>query len=321
MRVRASDGALLDSTPLRIGTSVPSADLDPAVAFDGTNFLVVWTAIDSSPIIQGARVRASDGVVLDASPFVVSRPVSGTYAGLPQQYPAVAFDGTNYVVAWTGYWFTTGSNVISGVQAIRVRPDGTFPDTNALTVGPNGSSARVASENGISLVVWTQDMNIQAARLSGATGQLLDASPITVVASSAREVDPAVAAHNGEFLVAWTSSADLRARLLRASDGALLGTSDFLVGSAVQAPADATFDGQDYRISWQATRNSNRSLVSTRVSAQGVVEADAELSLSPVHPTAGTYRSSIVAASPGQFLVSYSQYDAVLQKTRARMRR
>ena len=27
-----------------------------------------------------------------------------------------------------------------------------------------------------------------------------------------------------------------------------------------------------------------------------------------------------MAASPGQFLVSYSQYDAVLQKTRARMR-
>ncbi|KFE72514.1 DUF5011 domain-containing protein [Hyalangium minutum] len=320
VRVRATDGALLDATPLRIGTSVPSADLSPAVAFDGTNFLVVWEGIDAVPLIFGARVRASDGAVLDATPLLISRPAVGASVGLPQLHPAVAFDGTNYVVAWQGLWYTSDS-VDSGVQAIRVRPDGTFLDTNATIVGPGGSDARVASTNGISLVAWTQNTDVQAARLNGATGQLLDASPLSVAATSAWEVNPAVAAHNGEFLVAWTSGADLRARLLRASDGALLGTSDFLVGPSVQAPADATFDGQDYRISWQATRSGGRTLVSTRVSAQGVVDADAELSLSRVHTSAGTYRGNIAAVSPGQLLVSYSQFDAMVQKTRARARR
>lgn len=41
VRVSASDGAVLDAEPLRIATGSPIQYM-PAVAFDGTNFLVVW---------------------------------------------------------------------------------------------------------------------------------------------------------------------------------------------------------------------------------------------------------------------------------------
>jgi hypothetical protein len=61
----------------------------PAVAFDGTNYLVVWqdgrgTYYD----IYGARVSRA-GVVLDPGGFAIST------ATREQRMPAVAFDGTN----------------------------------------------------------------------------------------------------------------------------------------------------------------------------------------------------------------------------------
>ena len=85
--VRIADGAVLDPSGIPIaGGQNPDT---PSVAFDGTNYLVVW----SNGNLYGKRVNP-DGVVLNASPIPVST-ASGT-----QAVPSVAFDGTNYVVTW-----------------------------------------------------------------------------------------------------------------------------------------------------------------------------------------------------------------------------
>jgi hypothetical protein len=77
----------------------------PAVAFDGTNYLVVWmdgrgTFYD----IYGARLSRA-GVVLDQGGFAIST------AAREQLMPAVAFDGTNYLVTWTDYRSETNSDI------------------------------------------------------------------------------------------------------------------------------------------------------------------------------------------------------------------
>jgi hypothetical protein len=67
MRVRKSDGALLDATPLCIACDI-GTQYEPRVASNGTDFLVTWTHLSGGPpSIRGVRVRGSDGAVLGPS--------------------------------------------------------------------------------------------------------------------------------------------------------------------------------------------------------------------------------------------------------------
>jgi hypothetical protein len=83
-------------TPVPQGT--PGDQITPAVAFDGTNYLVAWNdaRLGSTYLLAAARV-SSAGAILDAGGIMVST----TKATFTSE-PAVAFDGTNYLVVWDG---------------------------------------------------------------------------------------------------------------------------------------------------------------------------------------------------------------------------
>src|SRR5207253_1451782 len=75
----------------------PGDQYNPAVAFDGANYLVVWVDNRSgSSIIYGARVSPA-GSVLDPAGIPISVGISAN-----SDEPGVAFDGRNYLVAWDG---------------------------------------------------------------------------------------------------------------------------------------------------------------------------------------------------------------------------
>jgi len=85
--------------PGEIPISITSYYQDyPRVAFDGTNYLVVWQNADNDAL--GARVRASDGYVVDQDDDVI--PIC-TSVGRPP-YPDVAYGGGDYYyVVWQEY--------------------------------------------------------------------------------------------------------------------------------------------------------------------------------------------------------------------------
>jgi hypothetical protein len=92
-RLISPSGALLG--PVEI-TDAPRDQVTPAIAAGGANTLVVWRDYrpGSAGDIYGTRV--SDGTVLDPSGIPI---MTGPYVVAPR----VAFDGTNYLVAWTDY--------------------------------------------------------------------------------------------------------------------------------------------------------------------------------------------------------------------------
>ena len=114
----SQSGAVLDSLGIPIGVAI-NAQQAPAVAFDGTNYLVVWSdgRRGSGSDIYGARVSPA-GSVLDPSGLALSASTTFT---LLMSAPALAFDGTNYLVVWDE---KIGFSSPTNLQGLRVSPRG-----------------------------------------------------------------------------------------------------------------------------------------------------------------------------------------------------
>ncbi|HZH76998.1 MAG TPA: hypothetical protein VEY88_13280 [Archangium sp.] len=338
VRVRASDGVVLDETPLRIATG-SQVEHKPAAAFDGTNFLVTWEDHrQGSPLLYGARVRASDGAVLDTPRLISKSPVSG----FPQYNGSVAFDGTNFLVTWEGiYSFSMFGPLTYGIQGIRVRPsDGQPIESTSFAIArlnPDGAipSPRVSCGGGRCLVVWTSSApgstwsDLMGTRLEAATGKRLDASPLRFTQTAGvNERYASVTSDGKDFLVTWSTggsstSGPLFGARVRGSDGALLESTPFTVAdNQLGQAAQVTFDGSDYRVAWKGTRDGVERLGSTRVSPRAAVASGAELLLSPLTSAFTGYSDPVglAAAGRGRFLVAYGQQDPALGMSRLRLR-
>ena len=128
-------GNVLDEAGIAISIAT-GEQKSPAVSFDGTNYLVVWfddrLGTQSSYQIYGARVTPQ-GVVLDPNGFLIFSPLA-PYG--PIITPAVAFDGTNYLVVWRD-----DRSEPSDVYGARVSPAGVVLDANAIRIAGNAPSA------------------------------------------------------------------------------------------------------------------------------------------------------------------------------------
>jgi len=95
-------GVRIDTAGVLIDTSATLIQLDesesPSVAFDGTNYLVVWQEKNSDEVydIYGARVTPSVEV-LDTLGIPISTADSN------QVNPEIVFNGENYIVVWEDY--------------------------------------------------------------------------------------------------------------------------------------------------------------------------------------------------------------------------
>ena len=126
----------------------PGDQTEVALAFDGANYLVVWQDTRSgNSDIYGARVSPS-GNVLDPGGFPIST------APDEQGVPAVAFDGTNYLVVWPDPPAGLQEQDIYGA---RVTPSGTVLDSHEIPISTydrHQGSPAVAFDGANYLVVW-----------------------------------------------------------------------------------------------------------------------------------------------------------------------
>ncbi len=280
-------GVVLDPLGIPISKAAGSQGA-PAVAFDGSSFLVAWQddrSASTRPDVYGARVSAA-GVLLDPGGIPISPAPGG------QVMPAVAGTGAGSLVVWTD-----GSDI----RGARLSAAGAVLDPGGLTISAAAGAQldpALAFTGSGSLVVWEDHRSgvgadVYGARVSAA-GAVLDPAGIAVAADAGDERNPAVAFDGAAFLAAWDVVSDVQARRVSAA-GALLGPGPIALAAlpGSQTRPALAFDGANYLAAWQ----DDLDLDSVRVSPAGAVlgpvaaiSAAAQAQLGPViaHGTSGS---------------------------------
>ena len=142
VRRLSSSGMYLDPEPV----VVPGATSQPAIAWNGQQFLIVWTQADR---LAGSLMNP-DGTIEPAR-FLTPPSEPAQFA----RSPAVAWDGKRFLLVWTML-----QNAICecppeyiGIRAIRVSADGDMIDAQPAIVTESAAVAHVASGGSDFLIV------------------------------------------------------------------------------------------------------------------------------------------------------------------------
>jgi hypothetical protein len=293
---RVVGSSVVDAAP---GISVAKSAHDKlkvTAAFAGGNWLVVWEDNRLGEIF-GARVEDATGTVLDAAGILLG----------PGGNPAVASDGTNFLVVRGG---NTATRVASATGAI-----------SSLTVANLNASVSptVAFAGGVYQVVWPGGSSGLWGNRVPPTGDPLDGTGVRLDGGRVTDTAAAAAVFSAgtSFYVAWS-------KYLTSANTYLRGSRFSIMGGVLDAPgvdltrtanrqylADIASDGANrWFVIWADDRDGAFTLLGARIDASGH-------SLDPCGiPLAQNTSMSAVARSGSRYLVSWQQSDGRLKGVR-----
>jgi hypothetical protein len=177
----------------------PGDQRNPAVASDGSGFLVAWEDGRDGTWerhLYASRVSAQ-GVTLDPDGIPIATD-SGT-----QALPSIAFDGANYFVVWM-----PGS--VAPIRGARVTPEGVVLDPGGFPIVSEALEPQVAFDGTNYLVVYeTYDYSIRATRVSPG-GTVLDPGGFAITSATHSDARVNVSFGDGEYLATWDRFGQVR---------------------------------------------------------------------------------------------------------------
>jgi MYXO-CTERM domain-containing protein len=251
----------------------------------GNHFFIPRAGSALSNDVLARRVLGT-GVRVDQNELVLSMAYNAQY------YPAVAFDGTNYLVVWsdTRNWATTGFDI----YGVRVSASGTVLDPNGLaicTANGNQTSPDVDFDGTNFFVVWedrrpgTSVADVYGSRIAK-TGAPLDGQGVQLSGAVYAQITPRVAFDNySTYLVVWedwrstgsSNQADIYGVRVRASDAFVFDYNNN-IPIAVATPREyapaVAYDGQAFLVVWGDERTlgtTGRDIYGGRVGLNGTV--------------------------------------------------
>ncbi len=269
-RVRSVDGMLVPPGPFEICIADRS-QTEPKVAFNGTNFLVVWKDHWNSPNtgnnIYGSLVHPGENA--SVAPFGV--PISiGTQH---QTELSVASDGSDFLVVWRD---DRNSGVPWNSQVYGARVDGEqgqVLDASGIVItqGWVSGGPAIAFQGNTYVVVWTaEDLvfgdNVKGRRILP-NGMMLDPTPLDIggleFSSSAT---PTLSSNGAGLLALWNESGNSN------STGGLYATRFIATAEAVafsgtvrnkrvgakRASPVLSSNGHDYFLAWKGSLSEYR---------------------------------------------------------------
>jgi len=262
----------------------------PALAAGNGTILAVWQDSRTSPIFTGEQSGQDIwGALLDADgvPLAdVAFPIN--MDGGDQRSPAVAWNGTEWLVAWVGQ-VTTTSFYTDGLLATRVAADGTVLDPVPIVVRADlgsGTFGDVASDGNGWAVFFTgwqgATSHVYGARISS-SGTLLDTTPKIIATPGSSPNTPfGVTAGwaGGNYLVAWSQWAssgldNVRGQRANSTLAPLGSTFNIASSFDYEVGADVASNGSEFFVVWDRYNNccvgGASKVYGTRVTAAGAV--------------------------------------------------
>jgi MYXO-CTERM domain-containing protein len=207
-------GALVDTSGIAISTATANQTVPLVASNGGGNVLIAWLDARggvSTSAIYGARFASATGLV-DGPPATGGLLLE---AG-PDYTPSMAFDGTQYVLAWAPPYTIIDGGYQVTVKAERVSTSGTVlgspaVQTVAIEDGYSyGVAPAVGGSGSGSLIAWLNvAQHIYGERMD-TSGTLLDGAPpgggfLVSEEPSAKNLG-AVAANGTDYLAVWTDN-------------------------------------------------------------------------------------------------------------------
>jgi len=285
------DGANYDIFGTRVNTSgvvqeasgIPIANMDvqqltPAVISYSGQWLAVWRDNQNGGYtdIYGSRISSS-GTVTDTDGILISS------SAQDQRNPAVASDGTNYLVVWEE---ARSGGFSPDIYGTLIDASGRQLNEDAIAISTstgNQAYPAVAFDNdSIYLVVWQDDRSgstddIYGTRVS-TSGNVLDPPGIAISTQTGNQQFPSVAFDGTRFLVVWDderngySTDDIYGTLVE-SDGNVVNPSGNVIADDAnwQRNPSVAFDGTNYLVVWgnYATGSFNADIYGVRVNQSG----------------------------------------------------
>ncbi len=263
-------------TALALGAFSALAQSYPSTSFGETSWLVVWHGgHDGNQHVYGARISQT-GAVLDPSGIMV---LDGGY----HAYPAVAFDGRNWLVVASKY---DGDSIGRHICAARVDQAGNVLDPEGIDISETGylGPPSVAFGEHNYLVVWEVIQysggqgDIYASRVSP-EGDVLDPGGIPISTAEGNQMSPSVAFDGTNWLVVWRDSrnepgydGDIYAARVTQS-GEVLDLEGDPICTAANAQSDPTlaFGDENYFVAWTDRRSGYSRAYGARVSPSNTV--------------------------------------------------
>lgn len=279
----SSSGTVTAGSSFTVTPTVTSLyQTEPAVASNGTNYLVVW--MENNAQVYGARVTREGGTI-DVPPLAITASIR------ERQSPAVTSNGTDYFVTWMDYrdinWDIYGARVLGSGPSSSAVLD---PSGIAVSTDPAFQNApHVAALGANYLVVWRQDVggrgDVYGARVTSA-GVVQDTSGIAIATNAVEHYTPRAASNGSHYFVVWaeyqsTTAWDI-AGIRVSSAGALLDTSGIPISTALreQFDPDVASNGTDFFVVWTDYRSgNNHDIYGSRVTSAGVVQDSSGLAL------------------------------------------
>ena len=209
MAQRLSADGSPDGMPNQVATPGTNS---PALAFDGSNYLLVYSRSDSYGgfgQLMGVFISPATGQAGAEFPITAAQGY--------QLNPALAFDGANYLVVWDQWEWSTQT---PGVYARQVSSTGSFPEPNAFAVAATTTTALqhqpvVVFDGAHHVVLWRSyqpdnlHANIKAMRVS-TFGQLVDGTGFAVTTGVSNVIgELTLTRFAGNVLAAWNGDCSL----------------------------------------------------------------------------------------------------------------
>jgi len=278
----SSSGAVIDTNAIAIShTTNMYYSRQNKIAFDGSNYFVLWGKEDSnlSYSICGVRVSPT-GVVLDTADVII-RPYHSFY-------PSISFDGIDYLIGWVQPGGIHGplswEQDLGDIYYARMTQSGMLIDTAGLILSDEGNIQKMpkAAFDGMNyLACWMEyhrvDFNdIYATRISG-VGGLLDSNSIVLTSGVdsiwwVRKGYPVVAFGDNYYLASWsdyTFDGHSDQELTRVTTGGIVVDTNgyFLYDAGLDSRMSSAFDGQNFLLVW----DDGNCIYGNRVTGDGVI--------------------------------------------------